>query len=284
MKKYLNCLLIVSLFMTTALAFNFPAVKVSADTQTMTISQLVDLLITVGVIAPDKVVAARAIFATSSLPYLQVLSPNGGESWMIDSDVPYTITWGSSNAVPVIISFVSSSGAVCKLTPSPITSHNGENSFNVLLKTASCYNSTATVSTSTPLTDVPYKVRVSYTDPSGATVKDDSNTYFVITPIPVPSIRVTYPNGAEKLVSGNYYDVKYTLTNTAERGLKISFLDYQGNRVYSESVFGSKGVYHLKIPTSLNAGAYKIKLEMTATDNTLITDTSDNFFWISDMP
>ena len=52
----------------------------------------------------------------------------------------------------------------------------------------------------------------------------------------------------------------------------------------SVSNTGSKGVYNFKIPTSVNAGAYKLKLEMTLANNSIIEDTSDNFFWISATP
>ena len=294
MKKYF-ILFILSLFIIVSVfSFGNLVVKAATPAGNSSLSQLVELLINIGVIPMDKVPAARALViklnqptvATSSLPYIQVLMPNGGESWRIDLDVPYTVTWGISGQFPVMVSLISNNAKVpiCNLKTVPVISHNGNNTLNVLLKTAQCYN--PVTGTSTPLAAGSYKFRVSYVDPSGATVKDESNANFTITPVPVPSLKVTYPNGAEKLISNNYYDIKYILTNTTERGLKISLLDHQGDSAYSTSVFGSKGTYHFKIPSSVNAGAYKLKVEMIASDSkrTKVEDTSDNFFWISDAP
>ena len=301
MKKYLIyslfvSLLLVATFVTSVSATATTTATSTVATSTMTNTQLVELLISIGVIAPDKAAAARAAVAGSttvatstatvsaistSTSYIQVLSPNGGESWGIDMDVPYTITWGSTGLPFVRVALISSASKnpTCELSAIPVASVNGNNSFKTLLKTAKCYN--LITGTSTPLKDGTYKVRVYSTDAKGVTVKDESNATFKITPIPVPSIKVTYPNGGEKLTTGSYYDIKYTLANTSENALKLSFLDSLGNTRYSINVFGSKGVYHLKIPTSLNDAAYKLKIEMTATNNAKLEDISDNFFWIS---
>lgn len=297
MKNYFNHLLLVSFLIVSVLAFGFLIPTTPVEAQTTTISQFVEFLIVIGVIAPDKAEAARAVvtslgqvnvststisIATSSLPYIQVLRPNGGESWNIDSGVSYTITWGSTSQVPVNIALVPVKGPVCNLTSIPFMSINGNNIYNILLSKAQCYNNLL-AGTSTPLTAGTYQVRVSYTAGSNVLASDDSNSTFKILPKAIPSLKLTYPNGSEKLIAGDSYSIRYTFKNTKENGLKISILDYNNYAVFSLWVYGSNGSYALKIPSSLNAGAYKIMIEMAATDGTKIDDTSDNFFWISDV-
>jgi hypothetical protein len=170
---------------------------------------------------------------------------------------------------------------VCNLTPEPILSKVGDNTFSLYLKNAKCYLNPATT-TIISLTDGTYKARVSYTNSGGTVVKSESDATFKILPVQVPTLKVTYPNGNEKLITGKYYDLKYSLGNTAERSIKVSFLNYQGDSMYSTAIFGGGGKYNLRIPYSLDSGAYKLKMEMTATDGTKIEDTSDNFFWVSD--
>jgi hypothetical protein len=299
MKKYINSLFFISFIIATIFTFSILTPAASATTVSnsqMSISQLIELLITIGVIAPDKAAAARTavagfsvatttpttVVATSSRPYIQVLSPNGGESWDIDLDVQFSITWGSTGKVPVIISFVSTRGKVCDLTPLPILSEKTTNTFKILLRTAQCYDRTA--GTSTPLVDGVYKARVSYTDASGVTVSDDSNATFKITPVLIPSIKVTYPNGSETFVRNNEYQFKYNLKNVVvdNSGLVyIYLLDDAGNIAYNTRKLARGGVFDLDLPSSLTAGAYKLKLKLTTNERVELEDTSDNFFWIS---
>jgi len=298
MKKYFIHLLFVSFIVTSLFTFSLFAPAV-ASAQTITISQFVELLITIGAIPQDKIIAARAMVAvlnqtgiatttstvtisSSTVPYLQILTPNGGQTLELDSDISAAITWGSTYQVPVDISLVNLKGAVCNLHQAPIISKNTQNTFNVLLKTAKCYNKVT--GTSTPVVDGVYKARVSYTDPSGAIIKDDSNTTFRIMPIPVPSIKITYPNGAENLVRNQEYEIKFTLKDAVvdSTGLVYLYLlDKDGNIAFNSRKVARDGIFKLDIPSSLTAGAYKVKLKLTTNEHDEIEDTSDNLFWIS---
>ncbi len=294
MKKYFTHFFLAT-FIITAATFNISAPVASAAVQPMTISQFVELMITIGAVPADRVATVRAMVAslsnpslsatstaaTSLLPYLQVLVPNGGENWNLDAQLPYFITWGSTSQVPVNISLVPAKGEICNLTSSPVTSIKGNNSFSVLLSNAKCSN--LLTGTSTPLADGSYKARVSYAGENGLVVKADSSATFKILPVRIPTIKITSPNGSEKMVVGGSYDVKYTIQNSDELALRVSLVDFQGNTVYSINSSGNKGIYHFKIPLSVNAGAYKVRLDMVANDYTNMTDTSDNFFWISDV-
>jgi len=297
MKKYFIFSLLISVLITTVFAFGVLVPSASAVTTTatsvMTVSQFIEMLITIGAIAPDKIVAARAVatqlsIATTSVPttatsYLQVLSPNGAESWSMDVDVAYNITWGATGQLPVTVSLVPAKGASCDLTAMPIVSKNGNNSLAVKLKTALCYNQAT--GSSTPLKDGSYKVRVAYNVGTTTLVKDESNATFKITPILIPSLKVTYPNGGESLIRNNDYVVKYKLTNAPvdNSGLiYLKLLDNNGNTVFnSKKLVNSAGTYDLELSSSLTPGAYKIKMNMTTSKKVEIEDISDNFFWVS---
>ena len=281
------------------LAFNGVALATTVSSSPTTISDLIELLITIGVIEPDKAVAARAVAVqlsattvttslavSTSTSYLQVLSPNGGESFDIDLDVSRSFTWGSTGLSQVNLALVSSNSKtqLCNLNQLPISSLNGTHTYNILLKTAKCYN--LITGTSTPVKDGSYKLRVYYTDPSGITIKDESNATFKITPKLIPSLKVTYPNGGENLIRNHEYDVKYKLTNVnsvTNNLIYLYLLDSNGNSVYnSHKAKRSDSTYSLDLPSSLSAGSYKIKLITTTSDDRVeIEDISDNFFWIS---
>jgi hypothetical protein len=258
----------------------------------MTISQFVELMISLGVVPTDKVSAARAMISTlgqlppvsTSTSYVQVLTPNGAESWDIDLDVAYSITWGSTDLTQVRVALVSTSKKppVCELTPTPIASKNGNNSFSIKLKTANCYN--LTTGTSTPLTDGVYKTKVYYTDSLGKTTSDESNATFKINPKLIPSIKVTYPNGGENLLRNHDYVIKYTIKNVngSNDGLVYAYLlDNDGDVAYNFKKTMRNGVLDLELPSSIDVGSYKLKLKLTTSDREEIEDLSDNFFWIS---
>jgi len=295
MKYFTNLLLVIFLLGIFNLGINISQVSATTVTNSqMTISQFVELMITIGAVPANRAATVRAMVAslnktdvasttaTSSLPYIQVLAPNGGESWEVNLGVPYTISWGSSSQIPVNISLVPSKGAECKLTPAPVISKDTTNNYSILLKKAMCYNQVA--GTSTPVTDGTYKVRVSYVNESGAVVKDESNSTFIIKPIPVPGLKVTYPNGTENLIRNKSYDVKYILkdvTPVSDDLIYFYLLDSNGSIAYNGYRAVSKGLLSVDLPLSLTPGAYKIKLKFTTHDRIVIEDVSDNFFWIS---
>ncbi len=298
MKKYFLRSLIVTCVITTVFVFVAVVNVTRVNAQSMTISQLVELLITIGAIAPDKVVAARAVATTlsqtttvtdviaTSTSYIQVLTPNGGQSWDIDLDIAQSITWGSSGLTQVRVALVSTAKNIgtCELSQLPVASKNGNHEFKTLLKTAQCYN--LSTGTSTPLVDGTYKARIYYTDAVGTTISDDSDATFKILPKPIPSIKVTYPNGGDQLVRNREYEVKYKLTNVTNvvnNLIYLYLLDSNGSTAYnSHKVKRTDGTYSLDLPSSLSAGAYKIKLVTTTSDDKVeIEDISDNFFWIS---
>jgi hypothetical protein len=257
----------------------------------MSITQLVELLISIEAIAPEKAEAARQVAGSldvpkvpaDTFPYFQVLKPNGGESMDLDLDIPYAFSWGASTEALVNIALVPTKGAVCNLTPSPILSRRPSDSMNILLRTARCYDQVK--NTSTALVDGTYKMRVSYAGPKLATstiIKDESDNSFTIKPIPVPKITVTYPNGGEKLTRNDYYDIKYTVKDTTdEQPIYLSLINLDGNTVKNLHKFGKNSAIELKIDSTIDEGLYKIRLKTIADDKTEIEDYSDTYFWIA---
>ena len=294
--KNLTQLALVSILVSTVFIFGSTLKALTVNAQSMNVSQLVELLISIGAIAPNKVAAARAMISTlnqtisvtsTSTSYIQVLAPNGGESWSLDVGVPYTITWGSVGLTQVRVALVSAvkNSPVCNLSLSPVTSLDGNHEFKVLLKNTHCYNLATSTSTSTPLKEGAYKVRVYSTDAAGQAIQDESNGTFNILPVPVPSIKVIYPNGGENLTLNKNYAVKYTLkdvTNSVDGLLYFYLLDNNGKTIFYGHKIISGGTFDLNLPSSLPAGAYKLKLTLTTQDKRVeIVDTSDNLFWVS---
>jgi len=289
MKKYFNYLIFTSIIIGMVLAFNLNVASATEVAKPTSISQLIELLISLGVIPTNKVTAARAMIAQLNSPalatstsYLQVISPNGGESWEMDFDTPYVITWGSAGFTYVHVALIPAKGASCELNILPTASKDGAHSLNVWLKTALCYN--LITGTSTPLTNGTYKVRVYYTDTAGVTIKDESNSTFKIIPKPIPSLKVVYPNGGESLVSNSKYVIKYSVLNvesSMDDLLYYYLLDNTGNIILNGHKLLNKGTFDLSLPYSLSAGAYKIKLSFTTNKRVVLEDTSDNFFWIT---
>jgi hypothetical protein len=296
MKRYFVSSLLLPVVLMAVLAFVAFVPAASASTSTMTISQFVEMLISVGAIPADRIVAARAMAVTlsvtppttkiaTSTTYIQVFTPNGGEGWEIDLDLPYSITWGSSGLTFANVALVSSNSKtpLCNLSLTPVSSKDGNHEFKTLLKTAKCYN--LTTGTSTPLDDGTYKARIYYTDAFGTTVKDESNATFRVVPKPIPSMKVSYPNGEEQLVRHDEYAIRYTLTNVDEAEDDLIYyylLDNLGNIVDNgHKLITSAHTFDYEIPSNLSAGAYKMKLKLTTDEHVLLEDTSDNFFWVS---
>jgi len=302
MNKYISQILLISFFAATLFSFNAlaPVAKATTIAPPVSTSELIELLISIGAIAPDKVVAARAMITPSGLlatstvgkaviststAYIQILSPNSADTWTKDTDVPYSITWGSAGINQAYVALVPNTAkpVVCNLSPTPVSSKDGEHSFKIYLNSAKCYN--LTLGTSTPLLDGSYKARVYYTGSNGVMVMGENSAVFKILPIPNPSIKITYPNGAEKLVKNKSYDIKYTLkdiTESLDGLIHVYLLDNNDNIAYNTKAVLKGGVVSVTFPNSVVLGAYKIKLDLNTKKHVLIEDVSDNFFWISD--
>lgn len=301
MKKYFVSLLLLTIL------FSFSTITIT-QADTMTVSQLIELLITSGAIPADKAVAARAVgvsldvsrpattttTTSSGASYLQVILPKLTETWLTDQGMYHPIVWGSTGISSARVALVSSStkatktasstvGVNCDLTSSPIISKNGDNTLKVTTPVI-CYDN---YGGNKVLVDGTYRVKITGTDISGKEIKAEGGTVKIISPV----LKVTYPNGGEILSHSNY-TLKYTLTNASTKKLEAKLLNYQGDiipLVLKSSVVraatsrASSTLSHsFKIPSSVEAGAYKLKLDLMTTNSNRVEDSSDDFFWISD--
>lgn len=288
MKKIALSLLVMAVLVS---GFSF-AQQVSAAPAS--VSELVELLISIGVIGKDKAAAARTAgknldqvkaAAAPSTAYIQVLEPNGGENWEHDVDVSYDIRWGATGVTSGNVALVMAKNALCNLLPAPMNFRDGETEIEFWLKKYKCYDSFGNVSTTT-LAAGSYKLRVYGKDASGFEVKDESNGSIKVVAIPVPELKLSYPNGDEKLLRNDSFTLKYSIKNIDKFDsdpMDIEVYNNEGRKVYATSKRLSENgqVEKFKFPSSLPAGSYKILIRALAEDGTVLEDSSDKLFWLS---
>ncbi len=124
MKKYIVSILIASVFLISA-----PIAVKQVSAVDINIRDFINLLITIGVIAPDKIPAVNAYLATfsnsepiSTTPSITVISPNGGENLI--SGITHNITWsstGSISNVTIALQTISTAGNSLSIIANEIT-------------------------------------------------------------------------------------------------------------------------------------------------------------------
>ncbi|MCK6615110.1 MAG: hypothetical protein L6Q47_12800, partial [Ignavibacteriaceae bacterium] len=145
-----------------------------------------------------------AVFSIAPDPAVEVLYPDGGETFLSGS--VQNILWSSSNLDNVKIEF---------------TTNNGS-SWTVIAATTP---STGTYAWTVPnVNSLLCKVRIS--DPSDGEPFDISNGSFTISNVPVQTVRVSSPNGGETVTSGIPYEI--TWNNSGLDSVKIEYTTNNG--------------------------------------------------------
>lgn len=295
----------LALLVTLVIFFSSATVPV-VQAGEVTISQFVEMLITVGVISPEKAVAARtaavSLSATAKTStttvvstvvppsFLKVIEPKATETWSSDGRSMQEIKWGSISVPSIKIALTASSTKAtktassteatnCEIVPNNIISKDGDNSLTVITPVI-CYNKNGT---QTNLKDGTYGIKIYGTDLKGKEIKADGVSIKIIS----PTLAVTYPNGGETLLSKGTYIPRYTLTNATKKSLKFSLVDSLSNIIplvlkETKSSTSTLVTSSFKVDSSIEAGPYKFKLEVTTANGTKLEDISNNFFWISD--
>ncbi len=259
---------------------------------TFSLVDLVDVLISVGAISSDNLVQAKVFAANydkdqlepneAQDSYIQILDPVKAVVWEMDQDISYEIKWGSEGMVSTRLALVGSKNT-CELTYNPLSTKNGEHTYKILPKNTNCYD--LSTAQSTKLMDGSYRLRIYGVNANGGESKKDSSFSINIKPIPIPSIKVTAPNGGENLSRREDYNVKYTLTNfekSIDDLIYFRLIDKDGNSAYNGHKALRKGTFSIDFPGSLPVGSYKLKLSVTTNEQrVLVEDESDNFFWIN---
>jgi hypothetical protein len=196
-----------------------------------------------------------------------VTSPNGGESWALNS--PHNITWNFQNAgaakVDIILRI--KGGAKVGVIKSQVALTAGSWPWTSVGKLED-----GTVVA--PGTD--YIVRIRNTE---NTATDDSNNSFAITGAPPPataSITVTSPALNDKWNKNKNYFIIWTKAGSMPNAVKISLVDKNSASVVKEIVDGAQnsGSWPWTPPADIPFDQYRVRVLVKNTD---IKDDSDTF-------
>ena len=192
-------------------------------------------------------------------PLVTLTAPNGGESWV--GNTQHNITWTSQNITDVSIEYSTDNGSswISVITSIPASSGS--------------YNWTVP---NTPSTQC--LVRIS--DASNASVYDISDATFTITIAPNPMVTVTAPNGGENWVVGTAHQVKWTRQDVSY--IKIEYSTNNGSVwiVVVPSRLAALGSYNWTIP---NTPSTQCLVRISDVDSAAVNDVSDNTFTIEDI-
>ena len=155
---------------------------------------------------------SNAVFTIRPLPpFVQVTSPNGGESSARCSD--FTITW---NARPASLWAAGGTSGVYKLE----YSSDGGSTWNLINNSVSCGDNACGYGWRLPnIINSQIKVRVS--DAADLTKTDMSDGNMSIT-LPASPVRMLSPNGGENWVAGTTQNIMYTY-GTGTTGVNLEY-------------------------------------------------------------
>jgi len=203
---------------------------------------------------------------------ITVTTPNGGESWQ--RGTLHTVTWSYTGSPGSLVKIVllKAGTEVGTATYSTSIGANGEGSYTWVISSGRA-------------PDKDYQILVQSV--SQPTIKDTSNSYFTITsgtPVPIPSITVTSPNGGEPWQRGTSHTVAWDYTGTPGSMVKIELLKGGtpvGTATSSTSIGSNgKGSYTWTISSTRAAGSdYRIRA--TSVNQPTISDTSNGDFTIT---
>jgi peptidoglycan hydrolase-like protein with peptidoglycan-binding domain len=214
-------------------------------------------------------------------PYITVISPNGGENWVVGNT--YDIKWESKGIEKVKITL---EVGVQQTIPTPIPvlivddypANLGKYSWVVQ--------------------NLPgkWKIRIAGKTADGSVVSDLSDDYFSIVSAGAPSITVTSPNGGEKWVVGNTYDITWRSSGIEKVNIYLEDTSVMatipcapGEKCappYLESaiatgISASSGKYSWTIPSNQTPkSTYRIRIADTNYSTTRIYNDSDSDFSI----
>lgn len=191
-------------------------------------------------------------------PEITVTSPNGGENWIAGSSHP--ITWTSVDVSNVAILY---------------STDNGVSWSNVVLSTPSDGSYDWTIP-NTPSANC----RVFIVDLSSASVNDQSNAVFTISPPPNPQVSLTSPNGGENLRVGTNHNITWTSTDIDS--VKLTYSTDSGT-TWSNIITStpSDGSYSWTVP---NTPSSNCKVMISNVADPSIDDTSSSVFTIFAYP
>jgi parallel beta-helix repeat protein len=194
----------------------------------------------------------------NDLTVVNIISPNGGESW--ERNTTQVIRWNYSGSPGTYVKIEILKSGVPSIINSSAPNYG---SYNWTIPT-----------TQTPGTD--YKVRITST--SNPAYNDTSNNNFTISS-PTPSINVVSPNGGENWARRTTQTIRWNYTGSPGSSVKIEILK-GGVASIIKSSTPNDGSYKWSIPSTQKLGTdYKVRI--TSRSNPAYNDTSNNNFTIS---
>jgi predicted methyltransferase len=202
--------------------------------------------------------ASDANFTIDQSPFVQLLTPNGGNN--IGAGSTYYITWTSANVTNVNLELSLNGGTNWTSIVTSLPAGSGVYAWSV----------PASASTTA-------RVRISST--SNASINDMSDANFTIDQ--TPFVQLTSPNGGNTIAAGSIFNITWTYGNVSNVNLELSL---NGGSSWSSIVSNlpaGSGSYSWTVPASASATA-KVRISNSA--NTSINDISDADFTIEVAP
>jgi len=185
--------------------------------------------------------------------FLQVTSPNGGETWQGNSD--QIIKWSSNGITSVDIELSTNNGSTWTSIVSGQDAAAGQYNWVV---------------PNTPSSNCLIKI----TDSSDPSASDESNSTFTITPSPV--IEVVEPNGGEEFDVGDQVEIKWT--SASVNTVRIHYSVDNGNTWQNVIIITpSDGSHNWTIPDNPST---ECLIKITDISNSNVFDQSDDVFTI----
>jgi hypothetical protein len=210
-------------------------------------------------IDPTRTDVSNAVF-TIAAPTITVVSPNGGESWLIGST--QTISWNSVGPISqVMIEYTSDGGTTWNLIAAPVPNGTGGGTY----------------SWTVPATPSGFCI-VRVSDFMLSSINDVSNAFFTITS---GTATVTAPNGGETWYVGSTQNITWTYTGAPSQ-YNIDYSTNNGSTWSSVATNVSVGVgggsYAWIIP---NTPSNQCLVRVTDVTDVTRTDVSNAVFTIA---
>lgn len=216
---------------------------------------------------PNVIDQSDAVFAIMPIPAITLTSPNGAEAWKAGSTKP--ITWTNKGFVnPAVDVFYSTNSGAGWISLAPGVANTGTYECivpDVITDTARI----RVIESQIPARDTQVKL------------EDSSDADFSIS---LPSITITSPNSGEKWVRGDTHVITWTSEGQiGENSLLIEYSIDEGETwVLISQNEADDGSYSWVLPQE--AVASRVKVRMTDVTRPQITDASDDYFEILDLP
>jgi len=220
-------------------------------------------------------------------PYIKVLSPNGGEKWVVGNT--YNITWESSgiDKVNIYLEEIELPGGIWQTTECLQESCDPNVSFCPPCDKLIASNISASLgkySWTIPANQqVLTKAKIAIYSVSAGKISDKSDNYFSIVSAITPSLTVIYPNGGEIWKVGSTYDITWRSSGIDKVDVSLCGqipIDIAGNclPVIAEDISANLGKYSWTIPSDISPkDGYRIRIFDGKTN---LQDDTDNYFSI----